>query len=115
VPRNLFPVKLNWNRFLISGVIWLWGLVIWWVLSFRLIRRLGLTDQVTPIFLISLGPLLYLIPTSLGAIFLSTDRILFLRTEVVLIAIGLVVIPQVVVMSTFKLLGARHRRREGSN
>ncbi len=115
VPRNLFPVKLNWERFLVSGVIWLWGLVVWWVISFRLIRWLGLTDQVTPIFLISLGPLLYLIPTSLGAIFLSTDRILFLRTEVVVIAIGLVVIPQVVVMSVFKLLAARRRRLEGSN
>jgi hypothetical protein len=107
VPRNLFPVKLNWNRFLISGVIWLLGLAVWWTISFKLIRRLGLHDHVTPIFLISLSPLLYLIPTSLGAIFLSTDRILFLRTEVVVIAIGLVVITQAVTMLAFKLLAAR--------
>jgi hypothetical protein len=113
VPRNLFPVKLNWNRFLTAALIWLLGLAAWWMISFRLILRLGLEDQVTPIFMISLSPLLYLIPTSLGAIFLSTDRILFLRTEVVAIAIGLVVITQAVTMLAFKAPAALRRRKEG--
>jgi hypothetical protein len=103
VPRNLFPVRLNPQRFLASAAFWILALLFWWMASFRLIRRMGLADQVTSIFLISLCPLLYLIPTSLGAIFLSTDRILFLRPEVIIIAIGLVVIPQALVMIAFRL------------
>jgi len=111
VPRNLLPVRLNVKRFGLSAAAWLVVLVLWWFLSYRLVVRLGLLDQVTPIFLISLGPLLYVIPTSLGAIFLSTDRILFVRTEVLLIAAGLVVIPQAAAMLTFKLVAVRRRRR----
>ncbi|MBU0515157.1 MAG: hypothetical protein KJ621_10345 [Proteobacteria bacterium] len=111
VPRNLLPVRLNFKRFGLSAAGWLVALVLWWFVSYRLVVRLGLLDQVTPVFLISLAPLLYVIPTSLGAIFLSTDRILFVRTEVVLIAAGLVVIPQVAATLIFKLVAVGRGRR----
>lgn len=111
VPRNLLPVRLNLERFSLSAAAGLVALALWWFLSFRLVVRLGLEDQVTAVFLISLAPLLYVIPTSLGAIFLSTDRILFLRTEVLLITAGLVVIPQAAAMLIFKLVALGRARR----
>lgn len=104
LPRQLVPVVIHPLTLLRVALLSLLAMMLWWSLTFKLLKKLEMTDRVTAIFLISLAPLIWAITTSLGAIFLSSDRILFLKYEVSVFTAMLVLGPQAITIAVFWVL-----------